>query len=84
MSATDVILKAIQCPEIYAMGAFGGGILGSAIISKIIRVLNVKSKPALVIIDNLIIFVTATTALLVIGDMLIDLLSNVVTTFRLM
>ena len=66
------------------MGAFGGGLLGSAIISKIIRVLNVKSKPALVIIDNLIIFVTATTALFIIGDMLVDLLSNIVTTFRLM
>ena len=66
------------------MGAFGGGLLGSAIISNIIRVLNVKSKPALVIIDNLIIFVTATTALFIIGDMLVDLLSNIVTTFRLM
>lgn len=84
MSVTDVILKAIQCQEVYMMGAFGGGLLGSAIISKIIRVLNVKSKPALVIIDNLIIFVTATTALFIIGDMLVDLLSNIVTTFRLM
>ena len=84
MSATDVILKAIQCSEVYAMGAFGGGLIGSAIISKIIKRLNVKSKPKLIIIDNLIIFVTTTTALLVIGDMLIDLLSNVVTTFRLM
>ena len=76
MSATDVILKAIQCQEVYMMGAFGGGLLGSAIISKIIRVLNVKSKPSL--------FVTATTALFIIGDMLVDLLSNIVTTFRLM
>ena len=84
MSATDVILKAIQCPEVYAMGAFGGGLIGSAIISKIIKRLNVKSKPKWIIIDNLIIFVTTTTALLVIGDRLIDLLSNVVTTFRLM
>ena len=84
MSVTDVILKAIQCQEVYMMGAFSGGLLGSAIISKIIRVLNVKSKPSLVIIDNLIIFVTATTALFIIGDMLVDLLSNVVTTFRLM
>lgn len=84
MSVTDVILKAIQCPEVYAMGAIGGGLLGSAIISKIIKTLNVKSKPKWIIIDNLIIFVTATTALLVTGDMLIDLVSNVVTTFRLM
>lgn len=84
MSATDIILKSIQCPEIYIMGALSGGLLGSTMLSKFIKTFNSKSKITWIVVDNLIIIIASTVSLLIIGNMLVDLLSNVVTTFRLM